>query len=55
MSEGVPANNVGSGAIPGAGVDPHPEPGVKKKKKKDSGPIIADMIRRASNITGEKK
>jgi hypothetical protein len=34
MTEEVPANNVGGGAVAGLGVGPDGEPGVKKKKGK---------------------
>lgn len=43
MSEEVPANNVGGGAIAGVGVGPDGEPGVKKKKKV---PSFISYIRR---------
>ena len=45
--EAVPANNMGGGAIEGAGVGPNGEPGVyqKKKKKKLSDPQLAFVKR----------
>ena len=44
MSEDMPANNVGGGAIAGLGVGPDGEPGVKKKKNKL--PSFISYIRR---------
>ena len=42
MSEEVPTNNVGGGAIAGMGVGPQGEPGIKKKKV----PSFISYIRR---------
>jgi hypothetical protein len=36
VSEEVPTNNVGGGAIAGIGVGPQGEPGIKKKRKLDT-------------------
>ena len=44
MSEEVPTNSVGGGAIAGIGVGPDGEPGVKKKKNKV--PSFISYIRR---------
>lgn len=45
VSEDVPVNNVGGGAVAGLGVGPQGEPGVKKKKKVAS--FISFMRRKA--------
>ena len=44
MSEEVPTNSVGGGAVAGIGVGPDGEPGVKKKKNKV--PSFISYIRR---------
>ncbi len=50
FEDGEPTNNVGSGAIAGAGIGPMGEPGVSKKKqareKSTPTPVIINMLRR---------
>lgn len=54
INEDAPTNNVGSGAVAGAGIGPMGEPGVSKKaqrkrqrnEKSTPTPVIINMLRR---------
>ena len=48
VSEEVPANNVGGGAIAGIGVGPQGEPGVNRKKRAS---FIAFIKGRSAKLT----
>lgn len=45
LTEDVPTNNVGGGAIDGIGTGPNPEPGVNIKKKREIM-SFKEMLRR---------